>query len=91
MKDYKDLIVWQKAYDVALSIAETVDELSQKSNAVNIIMSQVIRSATSVCSNIAEGYGSDSNPEFGRYLGISYKSALETDNWIQLLNAIPLF
>jgi len=85
MKDYKDLKVWLKAFNVALNVMKTMDRVSRKSDVIKIIMGQVIRSSTSVCANIAEGYGSDTNREFAHYLGIAFKSALETDNWIQVL------
>ncbi len=61
------------------------DEFSKKSKAIDIMMEQLIRSSSSICANIAEGYGSDTNAEFARYLGIALKSAFETDNWFQLL------
>ncbi|MCD5383748.1 four helix bundle protein [candidate division WOR-3 bacterium] len=85
MKIYRDLKVWQKAYEVALEVIKSADVILHPSLSERIILKQIIRSSTSICANIAEGYGSDSNPEFARYLGIAYKSALETDNWIQIL------
>jgi len=82
---YRDLKVWQKAYGVSLAVLKTYDNIAKKSKAIEILMEQLIRSSTSICANVAEGYGSDTNAEFARYLGIAYKSALETDNWLQLL------
>ena len=85
MLGYRKLKVWQKSYDVAIKTLIVYDDLSKKSKAIDILMVQLIRSSSSICANIAEGYGSDTNAEFARYLGIAYKSALETDNWLQLL------
>jgi four helix bundle protein len=82
---YRNLKIWQKAYDVAMKVLIAYDELAKKSKAIDILMEQLIRSSSSICANIAEGYGSDTNAEFARYLGIAFKSALETDNWLQLL------
>jgi four helix bundle protein len=53
--------------------------------AAKIILEQLLRSSTSISANIAEGYGSFSKKEFGRYLKIALKSSYETDNWLRLL------
>lgn len=84
---YRDLKVWQKGYDFALRGAR-LSAPARVGSARRVIFDQMIRSATSICASIAEGYGSESNAEFGRYLGIACKSALETDNWLQLLKGL---
>lgn len=41
--------------------------------------SQLIRAAESIATNIVEGCGAESQPEFARYLDISIKSASELE------------
>lgn len=53
-----------------------------------IILDQLIRSATSISANLAEGSASVSRKEFANYLGISRKSAVETVHWLKLLSLI---
>ena len=52
---------------------------------------QLLRSVTSIASNIAEGYGSFSRKEYRRYLGIALKSAYETENWLKLVAESKVF
>ncbi|MBX3568553.1 MAG: four helix bundle protein [Rhizobiaceae bacterium] len=74
---YRDLIVWQQALDLAVSIyAETrtwpKDELYG-------LTSQVRRAATSVPANIAEGYGRDNQESYLQFLRIAQGSLKELE------------
>ncbi|HEX9912278.1 MAG TPA: four helix bundle protein [candidate division Zixibacteria bacterium] len=90
IKGFKDLKVWQKAHQLGLDIIELVDGLPEKL-IYHSIGNQLLRSATSIASNIAEGYGSFSRKEYRRYLGIALKSAYETENWLKLLAESKVF
>lgn len=50
-----------------------------------IIIKQLIRCATSVGANIAEGYAGSSKKDFTNYYNIALKSANETVYWLKLL------
>jgi len=50
-----------------------------------IILSQLIRSLTSIGSNIIEAKASNSKKDFARYFDIALKSANETKYWLCLL------
>jgi four helix bundle protein len=52
------------------------------------IISQLIRSSTSIGANIVEGGNSTSKKEFINYFQISLKSASETIYWLELLKEI---
>lgn len=52
------------------------------------IISQLRRSAVSVCSNIAEGSGKVSNKDKKRYVSIAYGSLMETMNLVILSNRL---
>ncbi|AZO41340.1 four helix bundle protein [Mesorhizobium sp. M7D.F.Ca.US.005.01.1.1] len=69
IESYRDLIVWQQAMDLAVSIYETTrawprDELYG-------LTTQVRRAATSVPANIAEGYGRESRASYQQFLRIA--------------------
>ena len=83
IKNYKDLIVWQKSHAAVLLSIELIENLP-KNLTLNILSDQFLRAITSVSANIAEGFGSYSNKEYRRYLNIALKSAHESDNWIQV-------
>jgi four helix bundle protein len=82
INDYRDLIVWRKAMDLAaevhlLSKAFPRDELYG-------LTSQVRRAAVSVPSNIAEGQARQSTAEFLNFLSIAQGSPAEVDTQILL-------
>lgn len=82
---YKDLVVWQKAHSLALKAISVIKEV-KPSHTNDIFTRQLLRAVTSIGANIAEGYSRYEGKEFGRFLRIAYGSAIETDNWLQLLS-----
>jgi four helix bundle protein len=84
ISSYKDLLVWQKAHQNDLAIISIIEKLNCRGS-IGIITHQLIRAATSISANIAEGYGSFRGKEYATFLGYALRSAWETDNWITLL------
>jgi len=81
---FRDLAVWQKAQELSLLILALVRELpSDRASA--IIAQQVLRSATSIAANVAEGHGRFTPAAYRNHLSIARGSANETVNWIDLL------
>ena len=81
-KDYRDLIVWQKAMVLARnSYARTVG--LPKSEAYGLL-AQIRRAAVSVPSNIAEGYGRLTDLQFRHFLGNARGSLYELRTQIEL-------
>lgn len=81
---YRNLIVWQKAQDLAVSIIRLTASLPKKTDA-QIIAKQIIRSATSIGANIAEGHGRYAMGAHKNHLSIAKASATETGSWLDLL------
>ncbi|MBS3176641.1 four helix bundle protein [Candidatus Woesearchaeota archaeon] len=82
MRDYRELIVYQIAYDLVLqvySIMPFLPEYEQKN-----IGDQLRRCATSIPINIAEGTGANSNKVLFNHLSYAYGSAKELGVLIQL-------
>ncbi len=75
MQDFRQLIVWQKAYKVVLSVYRATPGFPQCEEIG--LTSQVCRAAVSIVANIAEGCGRCSDAEFRRFLYIAMGSASE--------------
>ncbi|PHR74689.1 MAG: four helix bundle protein [Lutibacter sp.] len=82
MKTYRELIIWQKSmklvtlnYQITKNFPET-----EKFG----LTSQIQRSAISIPSNIAEGYGRNSLNDYIRFLNISNGSLYELQTQIEI-------
>ena len=84
MKNYKELIVWQKG----MNLTDLVYALTRKLPPEELygLISQLRRSAISIPSNIAEGYGRGSTKDYIRFLKTSRGSLYELET--QLLIAV---
>ena len=78
MQDYRKLRVWQNAHQLALHTYELPAYL-QKPEAWPL-RDQLLRAAISISSNIAEGAGRGSNPDFSRFLWHSMGSCNELES-----------
>src|SRR6187397_3288367 len=79
---FEKLIVWQKAVD----LSDIVNQVSKHfpKDEIFVLTSQIKRAADSVSLNIAEGSTGQSNPEFGRFLGIALRSNIEVVSCLYL-------
>ena len=77
VRNYQDLIVWQKAMD----LVEQIYAISQRFPREEIygLTSQLRRAAVSIPSNIAQGQGRRTTADFLRHLLISYGSLRELE------------
>ncbi|MDD3375303.1 MAG: four helix bundle protein [Candidatus Omnitrophica bacterium] len=82
LKTYKDLIAWQKSYNLCLTIYKTTQTFPRTEQYG--LTSQMNRSALSVPSNIAEGYTRFGTAEYLRFLSISYASLAELETQLFL-------
>ena len=82
LKNYKELNVWQKAYELCLKIYRITAKFPKEEKYG--LTSQVRRSVVSVSSNIAEGYGRKTTLDYVRMLYISYGSVCELETQILL-------
>ena len=77
MKNYKELVVWQKAHRMTLDVYAATRGFPKEE--LYGLTSQIRRSAASIGANIAEGSGRRSNNEICRFLQIARGSASETE------------
>ena len=82
LKNFKELIVWQKSYEFCLKIYRITAKFPNEERYG--LTSQIRRSAVSIPSNIAEGYGRKTTVDYIRMLYISYGSVCELETQILL-------
>jgi len=82
LKNYKELKVWQKSYELCLKIYKITAKFPNEERYG--LTSQIRRSAVSIPSNIAEGYGRKTTLDYIRMLYISYGSVCELETQILL-------
>jgi four helix bundle protein len=81
-KDYRDLIVWQKAMALARYAYDQTIRLP-KSESYGLLV-QIRRAAVSVPSNIAEGHGRLTDQQFRHFLGNARGSVYELRTQFEL-------
>ena len=77
LKNYKELKVWQKPYQLCLEIYKATKEFPDEEKYG--LKSQLRRAAVSVPSNISEGYSRKTTPEYIQFLYIAYGSICEIE------------
>ena len=82
LKSFKDLKVWQRSYQLCLEIYKITKGFPGEEKYG--LTSQLRRVAVSVPSNISEGYGRKTTPEYIQFLYIAYGSVCEIETQILL-------
>jgi len=80
VKDYRELIVWQKAMDLVERIYRVTAGLPREE--VYGLTSQIRRAAISIPSNIAEGQGRHTTRDFLNFLSIAQGSLKEVETQV---------
>lgn len=82
IKSYRDLVVWQKSMALVREIY-LVSRKFPKGEQFGLTQ-QIRRAAVSIPSNIAEGNGRGSSPDYVRFLQFSRGSLFETQTQLEL-------
>ncbi|MCC6123370.1 MAG: four helix bundle protein [Pirellulales bacterium] len=80
VKDYRELIVWQKAMDLVEQVYHHTGRFPKEE--VYGLSSQLRRAAVSIPSNIAEGNARTTTRDFLHFLSIAYGSIKEVETQI---------
>ena len=88
MHNFKELKVWQKAIDLTVEIYKATAFMPTDERFG--LTSQMKRCSVSIASNIAEGSGRGSTPQFKQFLNISQGSAFELETQIIISNRLGL-
>ncbi len=82
MRDFRQLAVWQKSHTLVLDVYKFSRQFPAEERFH--LTDQLRRAAASVPTNIAEGCGRGSDPDFIRFLHIALGSACEVEYHILL-------
>lgn len=85
-RPHERLDVWRLSHELAVTIHARTASFPQAERFR--LVSQLRRAASSVAANIAEGAGSPSRREFGRYLRIANASLNEVAQWLREARAL---
>src|SRR5882724_7541397 len=77
MKDFRNLKVWRKSYDLTLMVYRATRSFPKDEQFA--LTSQIRRAASSIPANIAEGCCRNGDAEFARFLYIAMGSASELE------------
>ena len=83
---HKDLKVWKEAMDLVIDIYEISKSFPETEKYA--LTSQMKRSAISIPSNIAEGFGRKGNRELMQFLYISLGSLSELETQLEIANRL---
>jgi four helix bundle protein len=86
MRDYRELEFWTRSHNLTLEVYRLTKDFPREE--LYGLTSQIRRSMSSIPSNIAEGCGRSSIPDYRRFLDIAMGSASEAE--YQLLLAHDL-
>jgi four helix bundle protein len=86
MQDFRNLKVWEKAHALTLMVYRVTIKFPKPE--IYGLTAQIRSSSASIATNIAEGCGRGSDPDFARFLQMAMGSVSETD--YQLLLAHDL-
>ena len=75
MRNYKDLMVWEKAHKLTLALYRETSTFPKEERFG--LTSQVRRASSSIPANLAEGCGRRSDGEMGRFIQIAMGSGAE--------------
>jgi four helix bundle protein len=78
MQDYRNLRVWQKAHQLAINAYALPAYLQDPKGWA--LRDQILKAVISIPSNIAEGAGRGSDPDFARFLWYSMGSCNEFES-----------
>ena len=82
VSSHRELIVWQKAMDMAVAVYEIGDRFPRKETYG--LTSQITRAAASVPANIAEGSARGTARDYSNFLAIAKGSLVETETYLLL-------
>jgi four helix bundle protein len=88
MRDFRELVVWQKAHSLTLAVYEITATFPR--NELFGLTSQLRRCSGSIAANLAEACGRNGDKDFARFCSIAIGSASELDYHLLLVKDLAL-
>ena len=88
MRNFKELKIWQKGFDIAIDSLKLVDTFPK--SAMYSISQQITRAAISIPSNIAEGSSRHSEKDYSRFIEIALGSCFELETQLLIARAAKM-
>ena len=82
IESHRDLIVWQKAMDLAVQVYRLASHFP--ATEPYRLTAQVTRAVASVPANIAEGHARSTRRDYANFLAVAKGSLMETETFIML-------
>src|SRR3989338_2316899 len=82
MKSYKELIVWQKSFQLVILVYKLTSKFPREE--IYGLTSQVRRASVAIPSNIAEGFARKYRKEYIQFLSVAYGSGAEFETQLLL-------
>ena len=77
VKSYKELIIWQKGIKIVVLVYKLSESFPKEE--IYALTSQIKRASVSIPSNIAEGFGRQTDKSFNHFLNIARGSLFELE------------
>ena len=88
MKNYKELIIWQKGIEIVKKIYKLAKQFPTEEKYG--LVSQMTRAAVSISANIAEGSSRNSDKDYARFLQVALGSAFEVQTYLVIAREMSL-
>ena len=88
MRNYKDLVVWEKAHRLTLVVYKSTRAFPKEEKFG--LTSQIRRASASIAANLADGCGRRSDGEMGRFIQIAMGSGAELSYHLLLARDLGL-
>ena len=86
MRDFRNIVAWQKADDSVVHVYELTESLPKSE--VYGLTSQIRRAAVSVAANIAEGSARATSKDYIHFLFIAKSSLVEVEYYLHLCHRL---
>jgi four helix bundle protein len=84
-KPSKDII--KRTFEFSVGVINLTNNIGKDSLSLKVLLSQLLRAATSIGANIEEAQAAESKADFIHKYNIALKEARETKYWLRLLGA----
>jgi four helix bundle protein len=88
INSYRDLVVWQKAMDLAVEVYRLAKLLP--SSEQYRVTDQLLRAAASVAANIAEGHTRGTRKDYAKFVSVARGSTAEVETFLVLATRVGL-